>query len=121
MNAKSEIRCLEPESACPKFEKGFEPYITKLTVAERMDVEIRTVTRYMRRGVLRHYKFGPMVRFKWSEVERDLREHFQVAFEPRAAGAGNPKSDPPPPSFRLRRTSAGQVGAARIRNPREAA
>ncbi len=79
-------RCLKPE-------EGFEPYITKPVVAERMDVEIRTVTRLMRRGVLRYYKVGPMVRFKWSEVESDLREHFHVSFGPeRPAGAGKPNS-----------------------------
>ncbi len=58
----------------------FEPFITKLAVAERLQVEIRTVSRLMCRGVLRYYKVGPMVRFKWSEVESDLREHFHVCF-----------------------------------------
>ncbi len=88
MNAKSESPsragqcCLKP-GGNPKPEEGFEPYVTKQTVAERMDVEIRTVSRLMRRGVLRYYKVGPMVRFKWSEVERDLREHFHVCFDPR--------------------------------------
>jgi excisionase family DNA binding protein len=66
-----------------KPEEGFEPFVTKLRVAERMEVEIRTVTRLMRRGVLRYYKVGPMVRFKWSEVESDLRDHFHVCFDPR--------------------------------------
>ncbi len=62
---------------------GFEPFITKPVVAERMDVEVRTVSRLMRRGVLRYYKLGEMVRFKWSEVEEDMREHFQVCAVPR--------------------------------------
>ena len=66
---------------------GFEPFITKLVVAERIDVEIRTVSRLMRRGVLRYYKLGPMVRFKWSEVEEDMRQHFQVCFDPRGGRA----------------------------------
>ena len=85
-DAESETRRLKPECGSEKPEEGFEPFITKPVVAERMDVEIRTVTRLMRRGVLRYYKVGPMVRFKWSEVEGDLREHFHVCFDPRRAG-----------------------------------
>jgi excisionase family DNA binding protein len=61
--------------------EGGEAFISKDTVAERLDVEIRTVTRLMRRGVLRYYRVGWMVRFKWSEVESDMREHLQV-FDP---------------------------------------
>ncbi len=83
IDAKSETRCLKPECGSQKPEDGFEPFITKPVVAERMDVEIRTVTRLMRRGVLRYYKVGPMVRFKWSEVESNLREHFHVCFDRR--------------------------------------
>ena len=90
MNAKSEIRCPKPDVGNAKPEESFEPFVTKLTVAERMEVEIRTVTRLMRRGVLRYYKVGPMVRFKWSEVESDLREHFQVCFDPRQPAAPAP-------------------------------
>ena len=92
---KFEVRSPKAEAGCPSGastaessgDRGFEPFITKLTVAERMDVEIRTVTRLMRRGVLRFYKVGPMVRFKWSEVESDLREHFRVGFEPKGGRA----------------------------------
>ena len=83
IDGESETRCLKPECGSQKPEEGFEPFVTKPVVAERMGVEIRTVTRLMRRGVLRYYKVGPMVRFKWSEVEKDLREHFHVCFEPR--------------------------------------
>ena len=64
----------EPAWAKSTTEK-VEPYITKQTVAERMNVEVQTVTRLMRRGVLGYYKLGEMVRLKWSEVENDLRLH----------------------------------------------
>ncbi len=59
-------------------ERSVEPYVTRLVVAERMGADVRTVTRLMRRGVLRYYKVGAMVRFKWSEVEEDLRRYFRV-------------------------------------------
>ena len=68
-------------------EEGFEPFITKVVVAERIDVKVRTVSRLMRRGVLRYYKLGELVRFKWSEVESDMREHFQVGFNPKGGRA----------------------------------
>ena len=67
-------------------EEVFEPYITKAVVAERLDVKLRTVSRLMRRRVLRHYKLGELVRFKWSEVESDVREHFRVSFDPKSEG-----------------------------------
>ena len=68
-------------------QEGFEPYITKAVVAERLDVKLRTVSRLMRRRVLRHYKLGELVRFKWSEVESDVREHFRVSFDPKGGRA----------------------------------
>ncbi len=68
-------------------EEVFEPYITKAVVAERLDVKLRTVSRLMRRRVLRHYKLGELVRFKWSEVESDVREHFRVSFDPKGGRA----------------------------------
>ena len=68
-------------------EEGFEPFITKAVVAERLDVKLRTVSRLMRRRVLRHYKLGELVRFKWSEVESDVREHFRVSFDPKGGRA----------------------------------
>ena len=67
--------------------EGFEAYITKAVVAERLDVKLRTVSRLMRRRVLRHYKVGKLVRFKWSEVESDVREHFRVCFDPKGGRA----------------------------------
>ena len=68
-------------------EASFEPFITKAVVAERLDVKLRTVSRLMRRRVLRHYKLGELVRFKWSEVEEDMREHFRVSFDPKGGRA----------------------------------
>ena len=75
------IRILEATAG--DSEEGFEPFITKAVVAERLDVKLRTVSRLMRRRVLRHYKLGELVRFKWSEVESDVREHFRVCFDPK--------------------------------------
>jgi len=92
---KSEIRNPKPNERLKRFLEaapiddngGFEPFITKPVVAERMDVEVRTVSRLMRRGVLRYYKLGPMVRFKWSEVEEDMRAHFRVCSDSRGGRA----------------------------------
>jgi len=79
------IRILEATAG--DSEEGFEPFITKAVVAERLDVKLRTVSRLMRRRVLRHYKLGELVRFKWSEVESDVREHFRVSFDPKGGRA----------------------------------
>lgn len=49
-----------------------EPFITKAEVAMRLDKDVRTITTYMRKGWLPHYKMGQTVMFKWSEVEKQL-------------------------------------------------
>jgi excisionase family DNA binding protein len=99
----------EVPSGKPRPEESFEPFVTKLTVAERMEVEIRTVTRLMRRGVLRYYKVGPMVRFKWSEVESDLRDHFHVSGPPGTNRGPNkiPLTPAPLPTGEGKRGSGG--------------
>ncbi|WCJ60321.1 hypothetical protein NXS98_04090 [Fontisphaera persica] len=49
-----------------------EPFISKAEAAMRMGKDVRTITTYMRKGLLPHYKLGHTVVFKWSEVEKQL-------------------------------------------------
>jgi hypothetical protein len=49
-----------------------EPFISKAETAMRMGKDVRTITTYMRKGLLPHYKLGHTVVFKWSEVEKQL-------------------------------------------------
>jgi excisionase family DNA binding protein len=53
---------------------GFEPFITKPEVARRLNKRVRTVDNWMQQGLLPYYKIGRSVAFKWSEVERQLRQ-----------------------------------------------
>jgi excisionase family DNA binding protein len=79
--------------------EGFEPYVTKEAVAARIGVNQRTIRRLMNKGVLGHYKIGTQVRFKWSEVESDLREHCHVGVNPsRPAADGKPNPETRYPS-----------------------
>ncbi len=89
-NRKAEDRREKPAGASTAAAAGFEGYITKLTVAERLGVEVHTVARLMRGRVLQYYRVGPLVRFKWSEVEEDLRKHCLVRGG--AAAEANAKS-----------------------------
>jgi len=102
--SRTDRQYLNSGCATQKPDEGFEPFITKAVVAARIDVEIHTVARLMRRGVLRHYKIGPVVRFKWSEVESDLREHFHVVFDPRRP-ASHSKTQPQPQQHPARRAA----------------
>ena len=49
-----------------------EAYITKAEAAERLKKDVRTVTSWMRQGLVPYYKIGRAVVFKWSEVEKQL-------------------------------------------------
>ena len=59
---------------------GGEPegFVTKPTVARRMNKCTRTIDNLMRRG-LPHYLVGRSVIFKWSEVESYLAANCRVA------------------------------------------
>ena len=55
-----------------------EPYISKAEAAIRMGKDVRTITSYMRKGWLPHYKLGHTVVFKWSEVEKQLGQTCRI-------------------------------------------
>jgi len=55
-----------------------EPFIGKREVARRLGKTVRTVDNWMRRGMLPYYKCHRTVAFRWSEVQRFMREQFQV-------------------------------------------
>jgi hypothetical protein len=55
-----------------------EPFITKSTVAERMQKCTRTIDNLMERG-LPHYKVGRSAIFRWSEIEAYLAANCRVS------------------------------------------
>ncbi len=57
-----------------------EPFITKAETARRMEKDLRTITTWMRKGLLPYYKIGRTVAFKWSEVEKHLAATCRVGF-----------------------------------------
>jgi excisionase family DNA binding protein len=56
----------------------FEPFIAKPEVARRLNKKLRTVDKWMQQGLIPYYKIGRSVSFKWSEVEKHLRELCRV-------------------------------------------
>jgi excisionase family DNA binding protein len=57
----------------------FEVFITKREVARRLNKDVRTVDKWMQRGILPYYKIGRSVNFKWSEVEVALARTCRVS------------------------------------------
>lgn len=49
-----------------------EPFITKAEAAKRLNRDVRTITTWMRVGLIPYYKVAHTVVFKWSEVEKQL-------------------------------------------------
>ena len=49
-----------------------ESFITKAEAAKRLNRDVRTVTTWMRKGLLPYYRIAHSVMFKWSEVEKQL-------------------------------------------------
>lgn len=56
-----------------------EPFITKAEMARRLNRDVRTLTTWMRRGLVPYYKIAHTVVFKWSEVEKQLAATCRVA------------------------------------------
>ncbi len=54
--------------------KVADPVLTKAELAQRLKVDVRTVTCYMRKGWIPYVKFGHTVRFRWGMVERHLEQ-----------------------------------------------
>jgi len=56
-----------------------EPFITKAELAKRLNRDVRTMTTWMRVGLIPYYKIAHTVVFKWSEVEKQLAATCRVA------------------------------------------
>ncbi len=56
-----------------------EPFITKAEMAKRLNRDVRTMTTWMRRGLIPYYRIAHTVVFKWSEVEKQLASTCRVA------------------------------------------
>ena len=59
-------------------QQAWEPMLTKRQVAERFQIDVRTVTAWMKRGYLPYYGATHSIRFKWSEVQRHWEARFRV-------------------------------------------
>lgn len=60
------------------YQHGVEPFIDKEELGRRLGLRPRTVDDWMKRGVLPFYKIRRVVRFKWSEVEKELARTCRV-------------------------------------------
>jgi hypothetical protein len=56
-----------------------EGFITKAELAKRLNRTVRTMTSWMRRGLIPYYQIAHTVVFKWSEVEKQLAATCRVA------------------------------------------
>ncbi len=62
-----------------------ERYLSKMEVAARLGMTVRTVEHWMRRGIIPYVKIGKgrraTVLFKWAEIEVHLKKYFGVGFD----------------------------------------
>ena len=62
-----------------------ERYLSKMEVAARLGMTVRTVEHWMRRGIIPYVKIGKgrraTVLFKWAEIEVHLKKCFGVGFD----------------------------------------
>ncbi len=55
-----------------------ESFIGKAEVARRLNRDVRTISHWMKAGLIPYYKISRSVGFRWSEVETVLRTRFRV-------------------------------------------
>ena len=55
-----------------------EAFIDKAEVARRFNRDVRTISHWMKAGLIPYYKISRSVGFRWSEVETVLRTRFRV-------------------------------------------
>ena len=60
---RQELRQQEPEE-----------YLTRKELAEKLKITLPTITDWSKKGILKPYRLGKLVRFKKSEVEKSLIE-----------------------------------------------
>ena len=59
--------------------------LTKIELAARLKVNVRTIERWLHDGVLPQYKLGTVIRFHWPEVMARLKAKYRVASRGEAA------------------------------------
>ena len=59
-------------------QQAWEPMVTKKQVADRFQVDVRTITIWMRLGYLPYYRATHSVRFKWTDVQKFWDAKFRV-------------------------------------------
>jgi excisionase family DNA binding protein len=57
-------------------------YISKLEMARRLDVRIRTIEVWMRQKKVSYEKIGRTVRFNWGDVRTYLSRHNRIPAQP---------------------------------------
>ena len=68
-----------PQPPAPGPAATAEAFITKVEVAKRLNRDVRTITTWMRQGLIPYYRIAHTVVFKWSEVEKQLAATCRVA------------------------------------------
>jgi hypothetical protein len=55
-----------------------EEFIIKPEVARRLKKDVRTVEKWMQRGILPYYKIDRSVVFRWSEIQTALAQAYRI-------------------------------------------
>lgn len=67
---KSELRNITFQNQ----NKESEEYLTRQELADIFKVTLPTISDWCKKGILKHYRLGNLVRFKKSEVEEALKK-----------------------------------------------
>ena len=65
-------------AAASSHESGAEGFMSKVDLANRFNVTVRTVDNWMKAGMVPYYKMNRMVLFTWSDVVTHLRANYRV-------------------------------------------
>ena len=50
------------------------PFLTRKQVSQILSINLSTVDDYRKKGLIKHYKIGGIIRFKKNEVEESLTQ-----------------------------------------------
>jgi excisionase family DNA binding protein len=67
-----------------KPEGSFSCWDTRRSLAQKLDVSLRTVDDWRERGLIPYLKIGGLIRFNFGDVMSTLRERYEVRAKPRA-------------------------------------
>jgi hypothetical protein len=99
----------EPEAHGAEPTTTAEPFITKAELGKRLNRDVRTMTTWMRKGLIPYYKIEHSVVFKWSEVEKQLAATCRVTTTGAAVTTANAAAAARRPS---NRSTAGGAATA---------